>query len=237
MEIAGAPFGARVLVERVPGASRKSENATTLPCDVDYAATPIRSMLKSKEAPTSEVPSAAASSKSRITRLVEDQLGFVSRVLRNLGVPDSELDDTVQRIFILASKKLDDIQTGSERGFLFRAAKHMAAHVWRSRARNRRLEELDDQLPSSEESPEQLISQKRARELLDHILGRMPNDLRVVFTLYEFEDLTVPEIAELLAIPVGTVASRLRRARAEFNAAAQRVRSRERDEPAKKAVP
>lgn len=44
----------------------------------------------------------------------------------------------------------------------------------------------------------------------------MPFELRVVFVLNEVEELTGPEIAELLDIPVGTVASRLRRARALF---------------------
>jgi RNA polymerase sigma-70 factor (ECF subfamily) len=44
----------------------------------------------------------------------------------------------------------------------------------------------------------------------------MPEELRVVFTLYEFEGLKMLEIAELLDIPSGTVASRLRRARKLF---------------------
>jgi RNA polymerase sigma-70 factor (ECF subfamily) len=44
----------------------------------------------------------------------------------------------------------------------------------------------------------------------------MPDNLKEAFILFELEDLTVPQIAELLAIPTGTVASRLRRARAFF---------------------
>jgi RNA polymerase sigma-70 factor, ECF subfamily len=174
--------------------------------------------------------------KQRITRLVNDQMGFVERVLRNLGVPAGELDDAVQRTFILASKKLDDIREGSERGFLFQAAKHMASHVWRSRARFRNHQVLDEEIVSPEESPEALISQKRARELLDGILQAMPEDLRVVFTLYEFEDMSVPEIAEMLQIPTGTAASRLRRARTEFSAHVQRIEARSRHDVAKKAI-
>jgi RNA polymerase sigma-70 factor (ECF subfamily) len=51
---------------------------------------------------------------------------------------------------------------------------------------------------------------------LDELLASMPEELRVVFTLYEFEGLKMQEIAELLDIPNGTVASRLRRARKLF---------------------
>jgi RNA polymerase sigma-70 factor (ECF subfamily) len=52
----------------------------------------------------------------------------------------------------------------------------------------------------------------------------MPDDLQAVFVLCEIEELAAPEAAELLAIPVGTVASRLRRAREHFQAAAQRMK-------------
>jgi RNA polymerase sigma-70 factor, ECF subfamily len=70
--------------------------------------------------------------------------------------------------------------------------------------------------------PEQLLDQKRARELLDDVLETMTPDLRMVFVLYELEELSMIEIASALEIPQGTVASRLRRARADFR---ERVRA------------
>jgi RNA polymerase sigma-70 factor (ECF subfamily) len=54
----------------------------------------------------------------------------------------------------------------------------------------------------------------------------MPIDLRAVFVLYELEQLTSAEIAELLQIPPGTVASRLRRARESFESCVARLRAR-----------
>jgi RNA polymerase sigma-70 factor (ECF subfamily) len=57
--------------------------------------------------------------------------------------------------------------------------------------------------------------------MLDGVLEQMDDDLRTVFVLYEFEDLSMAEIAEVIAIPRGTVASRLRRAREDFR---ERVR-------------
>ena len=50
-------------------------------------------------------------------------------------------------------------------------------------------------------------------------------ELRTVFVLFELEELSAPEVAGLTGLPVGTVASRLRRAREEFQLAARRVRA------------
>ena len=55
--------------------------------------------------------------------------------------------------------------------------------------------------------------------MLDAVLEGMPLDLRAVFILYELEEHTMSEIAVLLALAPGTVASRLRRARAHFDEA------------------
>jgi RNA polymerase sigma-70 factor (ECF subfamily) len=64
-----------------------------------------------------------------------------------------------------------------------------------------------------------LLEQKRLREMLDGVLDSMPADLRAVFVLTELEGLSAREIAELLEVPPGTVASRLRRAREAFTQA------------------
>ena len=53
----------------------------------------------------------------------------------------------------------------------------------------------------------------------------MPLDLRTVFVLAELEEMEVRELAGVLEIPVGTAASRLRRAREEFSAIARRLRA------------
>jgi RNA polymerase sigma-70 factor (ECF subfamily) len=62
--------------------------------------------------------------------------------------------------------------------------------------------------------------------VLDGILDAMPMDLRTVFTLFELEAMTMVEIAQVLSIPAGTVASRLRRGREIFHAEAKRLRER-----------
>ena len=60
---------------------------------------------------------------------------------------------------------------------------------------------------------EQLLDEKRARAMLASMLERMPPELREAFVLFELEEMAAPAVSELLGIPVGTVASRVRRAR------------------------
>ncbi len=65
-------------------------------------------------------------------------------------------------------------------------------------------------------TPEQLTDRKQMRALLHGIVGSMPEPLRTVFTLHELEEMKLTEIAAVVRVPRGTVASRLRRARAHF---------------------
>ena len=56
----------------------------------------------------------------------------------------------------------------------------------------------------------------------------MPDELRTVFVLFEIEEMPTPEIARTLDLPVGTCASRLRKARETFEAMVKRMRAAER---------
>lgn len=157
--------------------------------------------------------------------MLDDYLDFVARVLRNAGTPERDIDDEVQRTFIVATRRLADIRPGAEKAFLAQTALHLAAHARRTIARRREVfghETAPEADPVA--TPEALADRTRMRRLLDRILDQMETNLRTVFVLYEFEEMSMAEIAEILTIPQGTVASRLRRARAEFRA---RVRNLE----------
>ena len=78
-------------------------------------------------------------------------------------------------------------------------------------------------LPADAPNPETLVDQRRALALLDDVLEEMAMDLRSVFVLSEVEQMTAPEIATMLDVPLGTVASRLRRAREEFQRRVKRL--------------
>jgi RNA polymerase sigma-70 factor (ECF subfamily) len=159
----------------------------------------------------------------RLRALVDRYIDFVARVLRNAGTPEAEVDDDVQRTFIAVSNRLDDVRPEAEKSFLLQTALRMAAHARRTLARRREVHDSDAQLRIQVPvQTEQLLDQKRARELLDQVLETMTPDLRMVFVLYELEELSMIEISSALEIPQGTVAARLRRARADFR---ERVRA------------
>jgi hypothetical protein len=88
------------------------------------------------------------------------------------------------------------------------------------------MEDAWEKHPSPTPSAEQLVDQRRARELLDSVLAEMPIEFRSVFILFELEEMTMPAIAAILSLPTGTVASRLRRARAMFEDRASRLHAR-----------
>ena len=166
-------------------------------------------------ATTSAVRNRGARQAARIRWMVDEYIDFVGRTLRKAGVPPSELDDEVQRTFITLARRIDDVDLGAERSFLYQVAVNLASHSRRKLARRR--EVLVDLMPERIEvhaTPEHLTHRKQMRRHLDNILDGMDESLRVVFLLHAFEGMDLAEIATQLRFPRGTVASRLRRARA-----------------------
>lgn len=142
---------------------------------------------------------------------------LIWRTLRRLGLSPEAAADATQQAFLIAAERLDDIRSGSERAFLFGTAVRLAKTTFRANRRFQ-LDENMDARPDPAVRAEELTDQKRAREVMDRILARLEPDLLTVFVLFELEGMSAPEIAPLVGIPVGTVASRLRRAREAFRA-------------------
>ena len=185
--------------------------------------------------PSTPEPSAADASAAdananqlRLRRMLEESFEFVWRSLRRFGLSDDRADDAAQLVFIIASRKLDSIRLESERSFLFGTAMRVASDIRRSAVNRREVAHADPgaDVVDATATAEELIDQRRAREMLDGVLDAMQEDLRAVFVLFELEELPTAEIAALLAIPPGTVASRLRRAREEFEVQIARIKKR-----------
>jgi len=159
--------------------------------------------------------------------LVHAHFRYVWRLLRRIGLPEPDADDTAQQVFLAASSRLADIEPGRERAFLYGMALNFAASFRRaSKRRQNQIELAEDVVLEGGAGVDELVDQHRARELLDAILGRLPDDLRTVLVLHEIEELSSVEVASILDVPQGTVASRLRRARQEFSREIRRLEAR-----------
>lgn len=164
---------------------------------------------------------------ARITAIVRTHHDFIWRLLRRLGIPQAHVDDATQQVFCIAVRRVDDIAPGSERSFLFGTAVRVASDKRRSARQREQSDEKMGEVSDPGPSPEELADKRRARVVLDQVLAEMPMELRTVLVLFELEQMTKGEVAELLGIPVGTAVSRLRRAREDFKACARRRLARD----------
>jgi RNA polymerase sigma-70 factor (ECF subfamily) len=146
---------------------------------------------------------------------------FVWQTLGRFGVREADLMDVTQNTFLVVHRKLPGFESrGSLRTWLFAICRGMARDYKRS-ARIRREVVVDfqeDPLPSAqpETQLEEMANQAVLRSL-DSILEKLPEKLRAVFVLFVLDEMSGDEIAWLLQIPLGTVRSRLRLARARIN--------------------
>jgi RNA polymerase sigma-70 factor (ECF subfamily) len=170
---------------------------------------------------------AVAQADTRVRGLVDAHFDVVWRTLWRCGVPRGSVDDAAQQVFLVATRKLDQIDPATERAYLLGIAVRVAADARRSQRRLREVPHDDeDGAPLGLEgpaTPEELVDQKRARELLDTVLASMPEELRDALVLFEIEGVPIAQIAEALEIPVGTVGSRIRRARDLFQKKVDRL--------------
>ncbi len=142
---------------------------------------------------------------------------FVWRVLRRLGVAESDVEDVAQETFLVVHRRLADFEGRSQLrtwiyGICIRVASdhRRRAHVRREQATDRPPERV-----GSAPQPKEL-EQRQARALLDAALARLDDDKRAVFVLFEIEEVPMKEVAEALGCPLQTAYSRLHAARREL---------------------
>ena len=161
---------------------------------------------------------------ARFRAAIEPLVKVAYRVLQRLGVRSGEVDDAVQVVLVAADRKFDDIATRADlKAYVCAACVNVARDVGRRRTRRAAegspLDDLDEDPPSEQAGPADMLERKQTLALVHRILEGMLPERREVFVLHELEELTAREIAEYLGVPAGTVASRLRKAREDFRAA------------------
>jgi RNA polymerase sigma-70 factor (ECF subfamily) len=138
---------------------------------------------------------------------------FVWRVLARLGLPDEQLEDATQEVFVIMHRRWGTWAEGMERGWLYGVARRIAANQHRSRQRRRRKLAA---LPTPSEAPraDERLEDRHRLDALARALERLDPEQRDVFVLFEIEGLSASEVAATLDCKLNTVYSRLRRARA-----------------------
>jgi RNA polymerase sigma-70 factor (ECF subfamily) len=172
-------------------------------------------------------PATTKASLPEFREIFETNIRFVWRSLGRLGVRDSDVLDQAQKVFLTAYSKLAEFEGRSQISTWLFAICYRVAGDYRRTALFRREIPTEtsqfDLYPNAQEDLEEgAESRQRAREA-ESILNKLPKAQRLVFVLFELEDMNGQDIANLLGISVGTVRSRLRLARAAFSREVERL--------------
>jgi RNA polymerase sigma-70 factor (ECF subfamily) len=148
-------------------------------------------------------------------------------VRRAVGVPDAAMDDVVQEVFLVVHRKLGEFEGRSTlRTWLSGIVRRVVAdHVRKRGNQATGQESVEDHPFESLEDPAAEIERRAAVRLVSALLEKMSEAHREVFLLYELEQLTTREIAELTRSNENTVQTRLKAARRTFQRGLERHRA------------
>jgi RNA polymerase sigma-70 factor (ECF subfamily) len=161
--------------------------------------------------------------------IYKDYFDFVWSSVRRLGVANDSIDDVVQEVFVVIHSRLHTLQQpDSLRSWIYGVTRRTVSSYHRARkSKGLDLGVAEETLASTGLSPFEQTEQNDQVQLLGKLLTQLDDAKREVFVLAEIEELSVPEIAEALEIPLNTAYSRLRTARQEFEKAVARHEARE----------
>jgi RNA polymerase sigma-70 factor (ECF subfamily) len=190
----------------------------------------MRSLVSAPLGPAAAADAAApARTWADFETIYREHFRFVWRTVRRLGIEGAQVDDVVQEVFVVVHRRLGDFEGRSTaKTWLYGIVRRVIA----DHRRTLRRKPLDtapdgegiDAASAPEEGPEASAEQAERVRLLHQLLSQLDDAKREVFILAELEGLTLAEIAEALGVNANTVASRLRAARREFEAALEEQR-------------
>jgi RNA polymerase sigma-70 factor, ECF subfamily len=150
--------------------------------------------------------------------------GFVLRVLRRMGVPEPDLEDAGQDVFVIVHRRLSSFDRRSSlRAWLFGIASRVALARRRSAYARHERTRADLDLTESSADPSDQSTRLDARALLVNALDKLDDDKRAAFILYELEGFSMPEVSAAIGCPLQTAYSRVRVARQVVRADVERA--------------
>jgi RNA polymerase sigma-70 factor (ECF subfamily) len=160
--------------------------------------------------------------------IFEAEFGYVTRTLRFLGVQRPDIEDVAHEVFMCVFRQLHAFDaTRPLRPWLFGFA-YRIARDFRALARHK-YEAACEPVEPPDPAPtcDELLARGEGLALALRALDLLDDDERAVFVAHDLDELPVPEVAEALGIALNTAYSRLRRARANFETAAEQLALRE----------
>ena len=154
----------------------------------------------------------------RYEALVLPHLDAAYNLARWLTGSGQDAEDVVQEAFLRAFRFMDSMQGESARAWVLTIVRNTAMSWLKDGRASSATREFDEARHgrSHNDGPEALLEGKDERGLVNAALRKLPVEFREVLILREIEDLSYREIAQAAGVPVGTVMSRLSRARKEL---------------------
>jgi RNA polymerase sigma-70 factor, ECF subfamily len=155
---------------------------------------------------------------SGFEELVRKYQDRIYNLCRYMVQDTHDAEDTAQDVFLKAYRSLNTFKPDAALyTWLYRIAVNTCLdYKKKSRSEQAEDESVIDDLASTEPSPERLYESKEISQAIQSALRKLPKDLRAAIVLKEIEDLSYQEIAEVLHTSIGTVKSRISRAREEL---------------------
>lgn len=155
-----------------------------------------------------------------VSRYQNALIGFFFRNTHDNQLSEDLTQDTLLKLY---NQSWDYLPSGRFRPWMYRIARNLLIDNVRRQSHDalvkavkvRRCDEDDllQRLASDLTSPEEQAHQREIATIVDDLLGRLPEDQRQTFVLYHYSGLSLPEVAEVMEVPVPTSKSRLRLAR------------------------
>ena len=160
-----------------------------------------------------------------------EYFGFVWRCLRGLGVNEAAIDDAAQEVFVVVHRRLHEFRAASAlRTWLYGIVRNVAANQRRSQRRHPGGAFASEPASPAPSPHEHLLTRERA-EFVQRFMNGLDDAKRDIFVLVLLEELTVPEVADMLQVPVNTAYTRLRSVRQELERALVAHESKHEGEP------
>jgi RNA polymerase sigma-70 factor (ECF subfamily) len=155
------------------------------------------------------------------------EVAYVCASLRRLGVRPADVEDMAHDVFVKVYRLLGDYDaTRPLRPWLFGIALRTATDYRRAARFRHEVAVAAPDRAHHGAAPDEALAQREAHDLIVRALDTMDLDARAILTMHDLDDTPAPEIATVLGIPVNTVYSRLRLARAKFTRAARHLQRR-----------